>query len=69
MLYMYIVCTYVLPTHNTILYYGRIHLVHLRIHKYFTDNSSINFHDKGFLDFLKKFDKKIKKNLVMEIYG
>ena len=28
---------------------GRIHPPHLWIHKYFTDNSSVNFHDKGFL--------------------
>ena len=31
---------------------GRIHLVHLRIHKYFTDDPSINFHDVFFLHFL-----------------
>ena len=29
--------------------YGQIHLPHLRIHKYFTNDSSVNFHDKVFL--------------------
>ena len=43
--------------------YGRIYLVHLRICKYFTDNSSVNFHDKFFLHFLLKFSKKWRKNL------
>ena len=43
--------------------YGRIHLPHLWICKYFTDDSSINFHDKVFLRFLKKFGKKWRKNL------
>ena len=43
--------------------YGRIHLVHLWIHKYFTDDSSVNFHDKFFLHFLLKFRKKWRKNL------
>ena len=42
---------------------GRIHLVHLRIHKYLTDDSSVNFHDKFFLHFLLKFRKKWRKNL------
>ena len=42
---------------------GRIHLVHLRIHKYFTDDSSVNFHDKIFLYFLKKCGKKWRKTL------
>ena len=50
-------------------YLGRIHLVHLQIHKYFTDDSSVNFHDKVFLHFLLKFRKKMKKKLVMEMYG
>ena len=45
------------------LYYGRIHLVHLRIHKYLTDDPSVNFHDKFFLHFLLKFRKKWRKNL------
>ena len=40
--------------HN-ILYIGQIHPPHLRIHKYFTDNSSVNFHDKVFLHFLPFF--------------
>ena len=31
---------------------GRIHLVHLRIHKYFVDDSSVNFLDMFFLHFL-----------------
>ena len=43
--------------------YGRIHLVHLRIHKYLTDDSTVNFHDKFFLHFLLKFRKKWRKNL------
>ena len=45
------------------LHYGRIHLVHLRSLKYFTDDSSINFHDKFFLHFLLNFSKKWRKNL------
>ena len=50
-------------------YIGRIHLPHLRIHKYFMDESSINFHDKVFLHFLKKIWQKMKKTLFMEIYA
>ena len=46
-----------------ILHIGQIHLVHLRICKYFTDDSSVNFHDKVFLHFLPKFRKKWRKNL------
>ena len=49
-------------------YIGRIHLPHLGIHKYFMDESSINFHDKVFLHFLKKIWQKMKKTLFMEIY-
>ena len=45
------------------LYLGRIHLVHLWICKYFTDDSSVNFHDKFFLHFLLKFRKKWRRNL------
>ena len=37
------------------LYFGRIHLVHLRICKYLTGDSSINFHGKFFLHFLLNF--------------
>ena len=37
---------------------GRIQLVHLQIRKYFTDDSSVNFHDKFFLHFLLKLTKK-----------
>ena len=38
---------------------GRIHLIDLRIHKYFMDDSSVNFHYyKFFLHFLLKFTKK-----------
>ena len=33
------------------MHYGRSHLVHLRIHKYFMNDSSVNFHDKIFLHF------------------
>ena len=42
---------------------GWIHLPHLRIRKYFTENSSVNFHDKVFLHFFLKFRKKWRKNL------
>ena len=42
---------------------GRIHLLHLQIHKYFTDDSSVNFHDKVFLRFLPNFFKKWRKTL------
>ena len=42
---------------------GRIHLVYLRIRKYFMDDSSVNFHDKFFLHFLVNFSKKWRKNL------
>ena len=49
--------------------FGQIHLVHLWIHKYFMDDSSVNFHDKVFLHFWKKNWQKMKENLVMEIYG
>ena len=43
--------------------YGWIHLVvvHLRTRKYFTDNSSANFHDKFFLHFLLNFSKNEEK--------
>ena len=37
---------------------GQIHVSHLRIRKDFTDDSSVNFHDKVFLQFVKKFGKK-----------
>ena len=50
-------------------FYGRIHLVHLRIRKYLMDDSSVNFYDKFFLHFLLNFRKKMMKKLVMEIYG
>ena len=43
--------------------YGQIHLPHLRICKYFMDDSSVNFHDKVFLHFLQKFGKKWRKTL------
>ena len=33
---------------------GWIHLGHLRIHKYFTDDSSVNFHDMVFHHFFEK---------------
>ena len=46
----------------------QIHLPHLRIHKYFTDDSFVNFPDKFFF-ILGKIWQKMKKNLVMEIYG
>ena len=36
----------------------KIHLPILWIHNYFTDDSSINFHDKVFLHFLKECGKK-----------
>ena len=39
--------------------------VHLRICKYFMDDSSINFHDKFFLHFLLKFCKTCHENLRM----
>ena len=45
------------------LHYGRIHLVHLRSLKYFTDDSSVNFHDKFCLHFVVNFSKKWRKNL------
>ena len=51
------------PINCNSLVQGRIHLVHLWICKYFTDDSSINFHDKFFLYFLLKFSKKWRKNL------
>ena len=41
--------------------FGRIHLTHLWIRKYFTDDSSVNFHDKVFLHFLKKMAKNEEK--------
>ena len=43
---------------SVLLYLVRIHLPHLRILKYFTDDTSVNFHDKVFLHFLQKFGKK-----------
>ena len=43
---------------------GRIHLVLLRIHKYLTDDSFVNFRDKFWLHFLLKFRKKWRKNLL-----
>ena len=43
--------------------YCWIHLPHLRIRKYFTDNSSINFHYNIFLHFLPKIGKKWRKTL------
>ena len=43
--------------------FGQIHLPHLRIHKYFMDDSSVNFHDKIFLHFLPIFFKKWRKTL------
>ena len=46
-----------------IFFIGWIHLVHLQIRKYFTDNSSLNFHDNVRLHFLKKFGKKWRKTL------
>ena len=36
---------------------GRIHLPQLQIHKYFTDDSSINVHDKVFLHFFTNLAK------------
>ena len=58
-------CTKDFSLRNTILglfegafHLGRIHLVHLRIRKYFMDDSSVNFHDKFFLHFLVNFSKK-----------
>ena len=42
-------------------HYGQIHLVHLWIHKYLMDYSSVNFHDKFFLHFLLKFRKNEEK--------
>ena len=50
------------------IHYGRIHLPHLRIRKYFTDDSFINF-QKGVSSFFCQFFSKMKKNHVMEIYG
>ena len=47
--------------HYTFCYLGRIHLPHLRIRKYFMDDSSINFHDKVFLHFSKKMGKNEEK--------
>ena len=40
---------------------GRIHLPHLQINKYFTDDSSINFHDNFFLPLLLNYSKKWRK--------
>ena len=40
---------------------GQIRLPHLRIHKYFTDDSSVNFLDKVFLHFLSNSCKKNKE--------
>ena len=42
---------------------GRIHLPHLQIRKYFTDDSSINFHDKVFFIFCHIFYKYWRKTL------
>ena len=36
---------------------SQIHLPHLRIRKYFTKNSSVNFHDKVFLHILPNLAK------------
>ena len=41
--------------------YGRIHLVHLRIRKYFTEDTSVNFHDRFFLHFAKNSAKNEEK--------
>ena len=55
--------TYLGKNNNVTYNYGWIHLVHLQIHKYFTDDSSVNFHDKFFLHFLKKISKQWRKTL------
>ena len=44
-----------------VLYLGWIHLPHLWIHKYFTNDTSINFHDKVFLHFSKKLAENEEK--------
>ena len=41
---------------------AEIHLVDLWIHKYFTDDSSVNFHGKFILHFLPNYSKKWRKN-------
>ena len=46
-----------------ILALGQIHLPHLQIRKFFTDDSSIYFHGKVFLHLLQKFGKKWRKNV------
>ena len=40
----------------------------LRIRKYLMDDSSVNFHNK-FVFIFAKIQQKMKKKLVMEIYG
>ena len=48
---------------------GRIHLPHLRIHKYLTYRKLIHkFPCQGFFSFYAKIWQKMKKNPVMEIY-
>ena len=47
---------------------GKIHLPHLRIHKYFMDDLSVNFHDKVFLHF-GQICAKIEEKPSPEIYG
>ena len=50
-------------SNNVTTYLGRIRLPHLRISKYFTDDSSVNFPDMVFLHFLQKIGKKWRKTL------
>ena len=51
-------------------HHGRIHLLYLRIHKYFMDDPSVNFHDKFFPLFFSEFlakneEKTYYRNLQM----
>ena len=51
----------------TVCFKGWIHLPHLQIHKYFMDDSFINFHEKFFLHFLPNFSKRWRKTLPWKI--
>ena len=42
---------------------GRIHLPHLQIHKYFMDDSTVDFWTRFFFIFLQKFGTKWRKTL------